>query len=74
VITAELSAAYGLGGRAHTAGDPAERVRKVVTNQIRRALGRIRAEHPTLGLHLENALHTGIFCCYTPERPVAWDV
>jgi hypothetical protein len=36
LITRELSGAYGLGGRARTAGDPAERVWKAVTNQIRR--------------------------------------
>ncbi len=72
VITRELSAAYGLGGRPRTVGDPAERWRKAVTNQIRRSLERIRAEHPALGLHLEKGLRTGVFCSYTPERPVTW--
>ncbi len=74
LITRELSAAYGLGGRPRTAGDPAERWRKAVTNQIRRSLERIRAEHPALGLHLEKGLRTGVFCSYTPERPVTWQL
>jgi class 3 adenylate cyclase/tetratricopeptide (TPR) repeat protein len=71
-ITRELTAAYGLGGRPRTTGDPVERLRKAVTNQIRRTLDRIRAEHPALGLHLEKGLRTGVFCSYTPERPVSW--
>jgi hypothetical protein len=73
-ITEHLAAAYGLGGRPRTAGDPAERVRKAVTNQIRRALDRIRAAHPELGRHLTNALRTGFVCTYHPEHPVAWRV
>jgi hypothetical protein len=71
-IAEQLTAAYGLGGRPRTAGDPAERVRKAVTNQIRRALDRIRATHPELGHHLSIALRTGFLCAYRPEHPVAW--
>jgi tetratricopeptide (TPR) repeat protein len=72
LITKELSAAYGLGGRPRMAGDPVERLRKAVTNQIRRILERIRVGHPALGRHLEKGLRTGVFCSYAPERPVAW--
>jgi len=71
-ITEQLTAAYGLGGRPRTAGDPAERLRKAVTNQIRRALNRICAAHPELGRHLTIALRTGFLCTYRPERPMAW--
>jgi hypothetical protein len=71
-ITHELSSAYGLGRRPRKAGDPAERLRKAVTNQIRRALERIRAEHPAAGRHLTNALRTGFVCAYTPEQPIDW--
>ena len=71
-ITEQLTATYGLGGRPRTAGDPAERVRKRVTNQIRRALDRIGAAHPELGRHLTNALRTGFVCTYRPESPMAW--
>ena len=24
--------------------------------------------------HLANAVHTGTFCSYTPERPAAWEL
>jgi len=71
-ISEQLTAAYGLGGRARKAADPAERLRKAVTNQIRRSLEKIRAAHPALGRHLVNAVRTGCFCSYSPERPVGW--
>ena len=72
LITHELSAAYGLGGRARRAGDPGERLRKAVTNQIRRALERIRADHPALGRHLANSIRTGFLCAYVPEQRIEW--
>jgi hypothetical protein len=71
-LTAELTSAYGLGGRARTGPDPAERVRKAVTNRIRDALDRIEKEHPSMGRHLRNAVRTGTFCSYNPERPTTW--
>ncbi|MBI4728410.1 MAG: hypothetical protein HY775_02775 [Acidobacteria bacterium] len=71
-IAAELTRAYGLGGRARRTGDPGERMRKAVGNRIREAVARISAEVPALGRHLENAITTGIFCAYTPERAVDW--
>jgi len=71
-ITEQLAAAYGLGGRPRTAGDPTERLRKAVSNRIRHALDRISATHPELGRHLTNAVSTGFVCTYRPEHPVAW--
>jgi hypothetical protein len=68
----QLAGAYGLGGRARTMTDPVERIRKAVTNRIRDSLDRIAAEHETLGRHLANAIHTGTFCSYAPERPTPW--
>ena len=72
IITHELTAAYGLCGRARRAGDPAERLRKAVTNQIRRALARVRDVHPGLERHLQNAIRTGILCSYKPDSPIGW--
>jgi hypothetical protein len=72
VITEQLAAAYGLSRRPRRAGDPTERLRKAVTNQIRRALERIATVHPDLGRHLTNALRTGFVCGYHPEHPVTW--
>jgi hypothetical protein len=73
-LAEQLAGAYGLGGRARTLGDPVERVRKAVTNRIRDSLDRIGAQHEALGRHLTNAVRTGTFCSYTPERPTAWEL
>jgi hypothetical protein len=68
----QLTAAYGLGGRARKAGDPAERARAAVTVRLRDALTRIEAAHPGLGRHLRAAVRTGMWCVYAPERPTSW--
>jgi hypothetical protein len=73
-LAAELAAALGLDGRPRRAGDAAERARKAVTARIRLTIGRIGAEHPELGRHLENSLRTGTFCAYRPEGKVVWSV
>jgi tetratricopeptide (TPR) repeat protein len=70
----ELSSAYGLGGRARRAADIGDRARKAVTSRIRESIERIGREHPALARHLENAVHTGTFCSYRPERPLRWEV
>jgi len=71
-ISRELASAYGLGGRARRAADVAERIRKAVTNRIRYSLSRIEKEHPVLARHLANAIATGTFCSYAPDRAVSW--
>ena len=71
-LTEQLTAAYGLGGRARKAGDPAERARKAVTERIRDALGKIARDNPGLARHLKRSLRTGSFCVYSPEKPVTW--
>jgi tetratricopeptide (TPR) repeat protein len=73
-LLAELSSAYGLGGRARRTGDPAERARSAVTQRIRDALARIEGEHPGLGGHLRRAVKTGTFCAYEPDGPVDWEI
>jgi class 3 adenylate cyclase len=71
-LTHELSAAYGLGGRARKTDDPTERIRKAVTNRIRQSMAKIEATHPELGRHFANSIRTGTFCSYSPEAPVRW--
>jgi tetratricopeptide (TPR) repeat protein len=66
-ITAELSAAFGLGGRSRPQGSTAERARQSVTKAIRDALRRIQVEDPTLGGHLAHAVRTGLYCAYDPD-------
>jgi hypothetical protein len=67
-----LSGALGLGGRSRALGSPAERARSAVTWRIRSAIKKIAKAHPSLGRHLDNAIRTGTFCGYQPERPVDW--
>jgi hypothetical protein len=71
-LVAQLSAAYGLGGRVRRAGEPAERARTAVTWRIRDAIGRVEAAHPALGRHLRRSVRTGTYCCYDPAEPVDW--
>jgi tetratricopeptide (TPR) repeat protein len=71
-IRRELSAAFGLGGRARRPSDSAERARKAVSGRIRDAIARIAVVHPELGRHLAASVHTGRSCCYDPERVVRW--
>ena len=70
----ELAAALGLGGRARTLGDPAERARKAVSARIRDAVKAIGACHAALGDHLRASVRTGTFCSYAPASPVRWRV
>jgi tetratricopeptide (TPR) repeat protein len=71
LIATELASAFGLGGRDRRGGD-IERARKAVTNRIRDGLARIEEVHPGLGRHLANAIRTGTFCSYSPDRDVPW--
>lgn len=71
-LVAQLSAAYGLGGRPRRAGDQTERARQAVSARIRDAIGRIEAVHPELGRHLRHSVRTGRLCAYEPEAPVDW--
>jgi hypothetical protein len=73
-LVQQLSAAFGLGGRARSAGASAERARSTVAWRVRAAIQKIGAAHPEFGRHLENAIRTGVFCVYRPETPVAWVV
>ena len=73
-LARELSRAVGLGGRDRRVGSAAERARASVTRAVRQAMGRIRAQHPRLGAHLERTIRTGTYCTYLPDPrvPAAW--
>jgi hypothetical protein len=73
-LIAELSSAYGLGGRARRRGDSTERARSAVTQRIRDAIIRIQSAEPNLGGHLHHAIRTGTYCSYTPEHPTNWEL
>ena len=72
LLTDQLTAAFGLGGRARIAGDPVERARKAVTMRIRAAITAIGEADDGLARHLRNAVRTGRLCGYEPESPVTW--
>ena len=51
-----------------------DRVRKAVTNAIKRPLAEIQKWHPTLWRHLVRSIHTGRFCSYKPPTPTSWEL
>lgn len=73
-LVAQLSEAFGIGGRARPRGAAAERARTAVTYRVRAAQRRIAQLHPRLGRHLELAVRTGAWCSYRPETEVTWHV
>jgi SAM-dependent methyltransferase len=56
------------------AADTGDRARKAVTSRIRESIDRIGKEHPALARHFENAIRTGTFCRYQPDRPLRWEL
>ena len=69
----QLTAAYGLGGRARRIPDEAERARKAIWRRVSDALNRIENASPALGRHLRHSVHTGVYCSYIPEHDIRWD-
>jgi hypothetical protein len=66
-LTAELSRAFGLGGRARPEGSAAERARQSVAKAVRDALNRIQAQDASIGDHLNRSVRTGLYCAYDPD-------
>ena len=65
-LQAAITQAFGLGGRARSAGSAVERARVNVQRRIAHALAHIDKAHPELGRHLHARIKTGIFCVYEP--------
>lgn len=63
-IQAELSRAFGPGGRSRRSGAAAERARSAVTRRVREAIARIGEHDRQLGEHLAWAVRTGVTCSY----------
>jgi hypothetical protein len=66
-LSAELSRAFGLGGRARRMGSNVERARVNVQRRLKHAVERIAQECPAAGKHLNWAVRTGSFCSYRPR-------
>jgi hypothetical protein len=67
-----LTTSLGIGGKTRRANDPMDKMRSAVTWRIRNAIQKIEKSHPTLGKHFANSIKTGLFCSYSPEKPVKW--
>ena len=73
-LVAQLSEAFGLGGRSRASGSSAERARTAVTYRVRSAIRRIGEVHPEAGRHFTNAVKTGTWCSYRPEHELVWTI
>lgn len=69
-----LSASVGKGGATRKVSGSIEKARTAVTWRIRNAIKKIKAGHPSLGKHLEVSVKTGVFCVYSPEKEVHWEL
>jgi hypothetical protein len=65
-LARELSRAVGLRGRDRQAGDSTERARVNVVRRINAVVEQVMQTSPTLGIHLRQAIRTGMFCTYLP--------
>jgi len=75
---AELTGAleHSLGGRGRLVllvGEPGIGKTHLASEFAEHAASRGAQEHPALGLHLENAIRTGVSCSYVPERSPDWN-
>jgi len=65
-LLAELSRAFGLGGRPRRAGSATERARVNVQRRLRDAIVRITQADADLGRFFEQSVRTGTYCCFRP--------
>lgn len=66
-LAQQLSAAFGIGGRARKAGSVSERARVNVRNSIALAIKAIARKSPALAEHFTKAVRTGTFCWYVSD-------
>jgi len=69
-----LSSSLGLSGRKRKLNDTLDKTRSAVTWRIRQAIKRIEKVHPLLARHLNASIKTGLFCTYSPEKEVRWEI
>jgi tetratricopeptide (TPR) repeat protein len=67
LLTNELNAVVGRGGRARKKHAHGERARSLVTKHLRGGLDLIRRHDAGLGEHLDRSIRTGAFCAYLPD-------
>ncbi|MEZ5298448.1 MAG: tetratricopeptide repeat protein [Ilumatobacteraceae bacterium] len=74
---AELSAAFGLGGRARRAGSATEKARLNVTRALRAAIRSLNEALPAIGAVLDRGVRTGTYCVFEPadgDGDIGWIV
>jgi hypothetical protein len=71
-----LKSVKGYGGRRRRASDDADKIRRSVTQAIRRVIKSLSCEDklPAAARHLDNAIKTGLFMSYEPEVELAWSL
>ncbi|HSI74591.1 MAG TPA: hypothetical protein VK957_01795, partial [Lunatimonas sp.] len=67
-----LSSSLNLNRKVRETGGTIDKARSAVTWRIRNAIAKIELIHPLLGAHLSNAIKTGTFCTYKPDRTLEW--
>lgn len=74
-LAQQVTADRGFGGRIRLERDDRERLRKSVTNAIRRVVTEIGDEDKAFAVHLSPPrLTCGASPCYRPGPPVAWNL
>jgi tetratricopeptide (TPR) repeat protein len=66
LLTGQLTAGLGVGGRLRKSSSHVERARALVTKNIRASVERIRRNDVKLGDHFATSIRTGAFCAYVP--------
>lgn len=69
-----LAKSTGKGGKTRVVNDGVEKARTAVTWRIRNAIKKITDIHPQLGKHFKVSVNTGVFCEYSPEHELIWEV
>lgn len=71
-LVEHLSSTLNLNRKIRETGGTIDKARSAVTWRIRSAIAKIEQNHPLLGAHLSNAIKTGTFCTYKPDRTLDW--
>jgi len=70
-ILDRIKSAKGLGSRLRTSHDDVDKIRKSVSEAIRRAILLIRGQDPSLADHLHKHIHLGRDLSYSGD--LAWE-
>jgi len=71
-----LKTVKGFGGRTREASDDADKIRRAMTQAIGRTIDSLGASDklPAAARHLQNAIKTGLFMSYEPEKELPWSL